>query len=104
MHTPWDDYEKGFGAFFPGQPVVAANAPDGSKFKRDQQYIVSAFAWKPSTNPIANGKSFWYIGIVGHAGGMPYFHPGMFIPITTEFIEISFSEVKEREKSTTCAN
>jgi hypothetical protein len=104
MLKSWDNYEDGLGAFFPGQAVIGIAAPEGSKFKNGQQYVVADYVWKASSNPIAYGKHFWYIGIVGYADGMPYFHPGMFAHIKSQFIEISFSGVKEIEKSVTSAN
>jgi hypothetical protein len=100
----WDNYEDGLGVFHPGQQVIAINAPDGSKFKRDHQYVVADYVWKASSNPIAHGKHFWYIGIVGHADGMPYFHPGMFAPLQSQFMEISFSEAIKIEKKLTSIN
>ena len=111
MRVLWDDYDKGFGQFHAGQQVVAVAAPEGSKFKNGSLYIVSEYVWKPSTNPIAHGKPFWYIGIVGHAVGVcghptgyPCFYPGLFAPVLSQFKEMEYTEVLKIEKKLTCAN
>jgi hypothetical protein len=104
MRQSWDDYDKYKNRFYPGQRIVAVDACDGSMFKNGQEYVVSVYKWRVSSNPIANGRSFWYIGIVGHADGNAWFHPGIFAPLQANFIEIEFSKVRELEKLTTSAN
>lgn len=83
--------------FYTGQRVVAVDALPGSFFKNGTEYVVSAYEWKSSPNPIANGKYFWYIGIVGHANGSAYFRPGIFAPIIEAFQAITFEKVSEQE-------
>jgi len=84
--------------FCVGQLVIAVDAMPGSYFKNGTVYTVAAIEYKQSSNPIANGAYFWYIGIIGHAGGVAHFRPSIFAPITEEMIAISFEKITEENQ------
>lgn len=86
--------EKGFAPFYEGQRVLAVDALPGSSIKNGQQYIVSDCHYSPSNNPIANGKWFWYVGIIGFHR---WLRPGIFAPIEENFQSISLSEILKEE-------
>lgn len=89
-----EDYEP---KFYPGQRVVAVDALPGAGFKNGKEYMVAAYEYKVSSNPIANGKKFWYIGIVGFDNGGCYYRPSIFAPIIEAFQVISFEKITEQE-------
>lgn len=90
--------------FYAGQKVVGSGAHPGSRILKDHSYIISGCEYKPSINPIANGKRFWYIGIEGHADGAVWLSPSLVVPVLGSFVSIEFKEVIEKENIITCAN
>lgn len=81
--------------FYSGQRIVAVNALPGSAFINGQEYICSDCLWMRSSNPIAKGKYFWYIGVVGHSNGGCYYRQSIFAPIPEMFQEVTFEKIKE---------
>lgn len=79
--------------FYAGQEVIAVGAMPGSKFINGHDYIVSECVYQPSPNPIANGKWFWYIGIVGHNNGGAYFRPSIFAPKIPPLENVTFEKI-----------
>jgi len=59
------------------QKVVAVDAISGSRIKNGRVYEVYSCDYAQSTNPIANGKFFWYVGVIGHHNRL---RPGIFAP------------------------
>ena len=77
--------------FYAGQEVIAVNAHPKSAFKNGQLYIVSAFEYK--INPANGTGPYWYIGIVGHANGEAWFHPGIFAPKIPPLQVVTFEKI-----------
>lgn len=70
--------EGEIGRFYPTQKVVAVDAMQNSTIKNGQIYTVSSYHYSQSSNPLAKGKFFWYIGIVGiHE----WLRPSIFAPL-----------------------
>ena len=51
--------------FYPGQTVVAIDAIKGSILKNGCHYIVDSCEYVQSSNPLAEGEYFWYVGVEG---------------------------------------
>lgn len=77
--------------FYPSQKVVAVDAHPQSRIKNGTEYVISHCHYSQSGNPLANGKSFWYVGVEGNDNH--WMRPGIFAPIESTFRSITFSEV-----------
>lgn len=89
--------EHNFPPFYVGQKVVGSDyAPIGSKVKKGLTYIIAACHYSPSSNPIANGKYFWYVGVTEWPDHI-WLTPKLFAPVH-EIPLMTFSEIKEMEK------
>lgn len=87
--------------FYPGQQVVAVDAMKGSVFKNGIQYEVTKCDCRFGNphHPVGKVTKYWYVGIVGHADGHPYWRPTIFAPLEQkEFPALTFSEIVEAEK------
>ena len=87
-----------FAPFYIGQRVVAVDAVPNSKIKNGQHYTISDCYYAPSGNPIANGKSYWYVGVVGFDNNC--LRPSIFAPLEQKkFPLMKFSEILKKEKT-----
>lgn len=86
-----------YAPFYVGQKVVAVDAIEGSRIKNGQYYVISDCHYSPSGNPIANGQSFWYVGVMGFDN--KWLRPGIFAPIEQKkFPLMTFKEINKVEK------
>lgn len=79
--------------FYVGQEVMADHPYAGSRIKNGQKYIISSCVWRQSSNPIANGKYFWYVGVEGHDNN--WMTPKLFRAIIPPMQEINFEKISE---------
>lgn len=74
-----------FAPFYIGQYVVAVDVIPMSIIKNGKIYIISNCYYAPSGNPIANGKSFWYVGIEGFQHNS--IRPTIFVSLLEKLME-----------------
>ena len=87
-----------FAPFYIGQYVVAVNAIPTSIIKNGKIYEISNCYYAPSGNPIANGKSFWYVGIEGFSNHS--LRHTIFAPlIQKKFPLMTVKQIMEKEKN-----
>lgn len=86
-----------FAPFYVGQKVVAVDAMPTSRIKNGKCYTISTCHYSPSGNPIANGKSFWYVGVVGLDNN--WMRPEIFAPLEqSAFPLMTFKEIIKAEE------
>lgn len=80
--------------FYITERVIAVDALPGSKIINGHQYTITCCHYSPSGNPIAHGKSFWYVGVSGIDNN--WLRPSIFASLLPDMQEITFEEIKEK--------
>lgn len=57
--------EENQAPFYKGQYVIAVDAHPKALIKNGLVYVINSCTYEPSGNPIAEGESFWYVGVIG---------------------------------------
>lgn len=83
--------------FFIGQRVVGSDVVlPASRIKKGHPYIIRECHFTPSLNPIANGKSFWYVCIEEWPDHR-WLAPRLFTPVQENFQSITLEKCIEVE-------
>ncbi|HEY5391066.1 MAG TPA: hypothetical protein VIJ57_03040 [Hanamia sp.] len=84
-----------YSPFYIGQKVVGNPTNPKSSIIKGEIYTIRVCHYSPSMNPIANGQSFWYVGIdkwINH----DWLSPKLFLPIQENCL-MTFEEIKKVE-------